>query len=437
MRFLVGLALGAVVVAGLPVEARADDVSTDLDRVVQRLGEEAAYFDPGAIAGISVRRLDTGEESAYQGDRWLKSASSLKMTWVAAAIRESGYDAVEPHMNGIWVLSDNKVGGRVIGLAGGLDPINRLTAGLGMLGTEVVEWTFGSVEYRSSSYPGAHPALNYTSTDDLVTFWRLLYEGWVLSPTETAAVLEWARAARHRGYPSGLLTRLPEDQWDSVAFKMGWLPPGRTEEDEETGEIIEVDDLDTLVGSGVVEVPGGPTYIVAIGSFGGTSWPGKVQWVSYSACRIYETITATGLECDRSGDPSRTRFDRDPPIGGLDRVWGGGEFVSVQGWAMDPDDPIASIRVRFTIDGVPTGSDRASDRTSWGGGPMTVGPGHGFTDVLLSGLDPGDHRVCALAVNDGSGLSTEIGCLTHRVVGSWTPSPTARLPSPRTLRGSD
>jgi hypothetical protein len=165
----------------------------------------------------------------------------------------------------------------------------------------------------------------------------------------------------------------------------------------------------------VVEIPGGPSYVVAIGSFGGSSWPGKVAWVAYAACRIHETVSGEDLECDRSGDPSRTRLDRDAPIGHLARVWGDGEFVSVRGWAVDPDDPLAPIGVRFTIDGHAAGSDLADDRGLGDADRSLVGPGHGFSDVLLAGLPPGPHEVCASAVNDGAGPSTPLGCLTLEV----------------------
>ncbi len=404
-------ALGLLLAVPAPADADVADaaVPTPLQRVVSRLGEEANSFDASAIIGISVVRLDTGEEATFQGDRWLKAASGLKATWMAAAIREAGIEAVEPLAVRVFRQSSNEAGGRVIGLAGGLDAINSFTSGLGMNGTLVVEWTFGG-EWRSSEYPGPHPALNFTTTDDLVAFWRLVYDGWVLSRDDTATFLEWGRMGRLPGYSSGLLTRLPENLWDRVSFKMGWLPPGRTEEDEETGEILEVDALDTFIGSGVVEVPGGPVYAVAIGSFGGTSWPGKVAFVAYAACRIHETITEEDLVCDRPGDPYRIRADTDPPIGGLHSVGGTAWFLQVRGWAVDPDDISGHVLVRFTVDGYWTGSERADERTSWGGDAQLVDAGHGYEDTLLVELAPGSHEVCAVAINDGDGPNTDIGC---------------------------
>lgn len=406
-------ALSLLLVGQAPAGADSSETSppTPLQRVVSRLGEEAPYFDPAGIIGISVVRLDTGEEATFQGDRWLKAASGLKATWIAAAIRRSGIEAVEPLAVPVFGQSSNDAGGRVIGLGGGLDAINSFTSGLGMRETLVVEWNFGG-EWQSSDYPGPHPSLNFTTTDDLAAFWRLVYDGWVLSAADTDTFLEWGRMERLAGYSSGLLTRLPPKVWGGVSYKMGWLPPGRTEEDEDTGEIVEVDALDTLIGSGVVEVPDGPVYALAIGSFGGRSWPGKVAFVAYAACRIHETIIGEDLPCDRPGDPHRVRANTDPPIGGLQAVGGTAGFLEVRGWAVDPDDISGHVLVTFTVDGFRTGSDRANERHSWGGDAFVVDPGHGFGDTLLVELSPGSHQVCAIAINDGDGRDTGIGCLS-------------------------
>ena len=400
------LLLGGSVAAGADT---AQVPPTRLQRVVSRLGEEANSFDRSAIIGISVVRLDTREEATYQGDRWLKAASGLKQTWLAAAIRRAGIEAVEPLAVQVFGRSSNEAGGRVIGLAGGLDAVNSFTSGLGMRGTLVVEWTAGG-EWQAAEYPGPHPALNFTTTDDLAAFWRLVYEGWVFGRDDTSAFLDWGRMERARGYPSGLLTRLPEDVWDRVSFKMGWLPPGRTAVDEESGEVVEVDALDTLIASGVIELPGGEAYVVAIGSFGGDSWRGKVAFVAYAACRIHETITGEDLLCDRPGDPYRVRADTDLPMGGLDSVTGNAWFLEVRGWAADPDDLSHPILVRFTVDGFWTGADRAGDRTSWGGDAYVVDSGHGYRRTLLVELTPGPHEICAVALNDGEGRDTGIGC---------------------------
>jgi hypothetical protein len=406
------LAWGLVValfVGATPAVAAEVEPPTPLQRLVDRLGVEAQYFDRSAIVGISVERLDSGETAAFQGDRWLKAASSLKATWLAAAVIAVGLDAIAPFAAGVFRQSSNEVGGRVIGLAGGLDAINSFTSGLGMNQTLVVEWTFGG-EHRSSIYPGPHPSLNFTTTDDLVTFWRLMSEGQILGRAASDTLLEWGRMERLGGYSSGLLTRLPSGAAEYTSFKMGWLPPGRTEEDDETGEIVPVDALDSIIGSGIVAIPNGPTYAVAIGLFGGTEWPAKVAFVAYASCRIHEEISGENRECDRPGDPGRTRSDTDPPIGELTAAAGNESFVGVRGWAVDADDARGEIVVRFSVDGHRTGAVRANRSVPQAADPFLVGPGHGFERVLLVELAPGPHEICGIAINDGAGPDTPIGC---------------------------
>lgn len=413
---MVLLAILAVLAPGATARA-ADEPSsplTPLQAVVDRLGEEAASFDGGAMWGLAVMDLTTGEVVEYQGDQWIKAASALKVAWMAAAISESGLAAVEPYANAVVVWSNNDTAGRVIELAGGLDRANALTSGLGMNGTLVVEWTFGTYQ-RSRYYPGEHPYLNYTTAHDLMTFWRWLYEGAVLDTTGTDTLLAWSRIPK-AGAHRLLLERLPDGSDDWVSYKMGHLPPGRSYEDDEEGTPVIVEGArDTVLGGGIVEIPGGHTYAIGLGGFGGWSWPGKLAWVSYASCRVYEVISGDDIDCDRSGDPQRTLLDTDPPTGGLVTVSGGPEFVGVRGWAADPDDPFGSILVRFTVDGHWSGITRAAHHHAWGADPAAVRPGHGFETTLLTLLAPGEHEICAHAINDGEGPDTPVGCLTHVV----------------------
>jgi hypothetical protein len=400
-----------VIVVG--AAASAQDTSpqsapTPLEAIVARLGEETSSFDGGALWGVSVMNLDTGERVDFQGDQWIKAASALKPVWMAAAVNEAGIEAVEPLATPVFVWSNNESAGTAMRLAGGIDATNKLSRDLGMNGTLVVEWTFGTNE-RSRLYPGEHPYLNYTTTDDLLTFWRWLYQGAVLDAEGTATMLEWARLPKPAGPSSALIGRLPPDAAEWTSFKMGVLPPGRSYEDDEEGNPILVEGArDTILGGGVVEVPGGPTYVVAIGGFGGASWWGKVRFVEYASCRIYEVMSGDDLMCDSSADPSRTRLDTDPPTGRLLSVGGTSEFISVRGWASDPDDPFDSVLTRFSVNGTWHGITRADGRSPGSAGP--VQDGHGFDTTILALLPPGEHEVCAYAINDGAGADSLIGC---------------------------
>lgn len=401
----------ALVGGQLPADATSlDSVGpTPLEAVVARLGEEAMAFDGGATWGISVMNLDTGETADFQGDQWVKAASVLKVTWVAAALRNAGVEAVEPYATQVFVYSNNDVSGRVLEVAGGLDNANALTRGLGMNETLVVEWTFGT-DMRSKDYPGAHPTLNYTSANDLVTFWRWLYQGAVLGVEETEALLAWSNLPRS-GAHAAFVSRLPPEAVEHAFYKTGHLPPGRTYEDDDGVEVPPPEGArDAILGAGVIEVPGGPTYVVSVVSMGGWSWPGKVAFIGYASCRIYEVVSGDPVGCDRPGDPARVVLDTDSPSGRLALVAGGSEFVTVRGWASDPDDPEGTVLVRFMVDGFWSGITRAAERHSWGSDPRVVLSGHGFETTLLTLLPPGPHEICATAINDGSGSDTPIGC---------------------------
>lgn len=413
-RLRVGIVVGALVLGVLP--AAADEPAdatppTPLSAVVARLGEEASAFDGTALFGISVVNLDTGERAEYEGDQWIKMASSLKVAWLAAAIRESGLEAVEPYGEPVMVYSVNESAGRAIDLAGGPDVINAMTQGLGMNGTLLIEWTTGTW-WRSKYYPGEHPWLNYTTANDLVAFWQWLYAGQVLPPEETEVLLDWGRIPKVNSLAT-LMARLPDEVEPYFSYKMGVLPPGRSKLDPEGNE-VPVMERDTMLGAGVIDIPGGPTYVFSVATMGGYSWWGKVKFVEYATCRIYEVLANETIGCDRSVDPDRTRLDTDSPVGGLTAVGGTGEFVTVHGWAADPDELFDPILTRFTIDGAWSRTARADQRHSWGGETRVL-PGHGFDTVLLAGLEPGDHEVCAWAINDGAGPDTMVGCLTLAV----------------------
>lgn len=397
-------AVAIVLITTAPVRAAGPvqgSEPTALQRLVDRLGVESPSWDWGATFSIAVVDLTTGERAAFQGDHWMKAASSLKMTWMAAAIREVGLAAVEPKALAVMVNSSNDASGPVMMLAGGIDAVNAFTRGIGMNGTLVVEWTFGTNE-RSRFWPGEHPNLNYTTMRDLTTFWRLLYEGWLLTPEETDALLAWGRIPKPGGAHNALLSRLPDGAVDWVSYKTGILQPGRVYDDDPNGNPRPNEGTDVAIASGVVEIPGGHVYSIAIGSVGGEGWNGKLGFVGYASCRIYEEISGERIGCDRSGDPARSRLDSDPPTGAFDRVRGGAEFLTVSGWAADPDDWQRPILVRFSVDG------------RWHGITRT-GPDGRFTTGLLALLGPGDHEVCAHAINDGDGPDTSIGCRTLTV----------------------
>lgn len=99
------------------------------------------------------------------------------------------------------------------------------------------------------------------------------------------------------------------------------------------------------------------------------------------------------------------------PAGALESVVSTGPgTLRVTGWAADADTT-AAISVRLTVDGEDAGVHPANaareDRRN----------GYGF-DVTLTGLDPGEHTVCATALNVGGGSDLALGCMEAAVAAT-------------------
>jgi hypothetical protein len=105
------------------------------------------------------------------------------------------------------------------------------------------------------------------------------------------------------------------------------------------------------------------------------------------------------------------------PFGALDGVAADRTGVRVNGWAVDPDTA-APIPVHVYVDGagVPLVADR--DRPDVASVYPSFGPAHGYDTRI--GAAAGRHRVCAYAINVGSGGNALLAC-TDVVVPSSSP----------------
>ena len=101
-----------------------------------------------------------------------------------------------------------------------------------------------------------------------------------------------------------------------------------------------------------------------------------------------------------------------PPFGSLDVVTAGAGSVRVQGWSIDPDTA-APVSVHVYVDGAVLATVAEVDRPDVGAAFPAYGAAHGY-DVTL-GATPGNHRVCAYAIDTGAGANTELGCRTVSV----------------------
>ena len=408
------LALAAVSAGGGTGAAVASLPATEtlLDRVVARLGEQAPAFDNRGLLAITVIRFDVPEWASYRGGEQFKSASVVKAIWVAAALDHAGVEAAAPIAAASLYGSSNDAAGRAMDIAGGIDAVNEYAHNLGLAETTAYEWLFGR-QRRSVDFPGPVRGLNLTTTDDLAGFWAAVGYGFALGPEEGAALLEWTRGPKDSGEGSRLIARLPAEVGENASFKMGWLPVGREYQlqDDETGwggeppgTVVTFDRNAIDAGAGIVTTPDGASYAIAVASYDGRQWAFMTGWVEYVSCVVYSVVAEDPIDCVRSWDPRPIRERQAVPGGELEAARTRTGFVTVSGWAADPDAWWQPTLVAITLDGVVVARTRA---TPTSGRDLFAPP---FSrDILFEG---GEHEICAIALNDGNGDDTAIGCRT-------------------------
>jgi len=426
-------ALAAPSSAGDPSAAVISEAANVEDDVLQitldRLVAEAPDFgsfvrcegivnpcDVGTYAQISVIRLDTGEHAEVNGETAQVSLSSVKVQWVTMAVDELGIDAIEPYVQDIFARSDDVKAGQVIDLLGdppsdGIDFVNAATAAWGLGDT----WVRGWYHPRVASTPppegmGVWGTNNYTTPDDLAAFWVLLSRGELLGPEETAQVLEWAALPRPHEANELITNRLPAAIAAGVAHKTGWSDAGRNRR----------------IDGGLVITPDGVEYAIVVSFRAGSLEAfhgGAADWARYASCEIYNVIAGTGHTCTRTGDPYRIVNHTTAPIGALNTATAERDRVQVGGWALDRDAGAGPIDVRITVDGATVGTITADRLKTAVHDRRGMGSYHGFKAALDVNLSPGDHRVCAVAINDSAlGSNRSIGCKTVVVPEDWPPA---------------
>jgi len=110
------------------------------------------------------------------------------------------------------------------------------------------------------------------------------------------------------------------------------------------------------------------------------------------------------------------RISNDDPVGGVSSWSLHGRYLTVTGWAIDPNSLNSSLRILFLVNGA-----RAAvvDSTVYRGdinAHFHATGNHGFSVELP--LKDGTNTVCALAGNVGAGSSSELGCRTVPLTGS-------------------
>jgi hypothetical protein len=104
------------------------------------------------------------------------------------------------------------------------------------------------------------------------------------------------------------------------------------------------------------------------------------------------------------------------PFGTLDAATAGPGTVTVAGWAIDPDTP-APILVHVYVDDTAVAATAVLPRPDVAAAFPGYGEAHGFAATVAGGA-PGPHRVCAYAINTGTGTANALlGCRTATVPG--------------------
>jgi hypothetical protein len=127
------------------------------------------------------------------------------------------------------------------------------------------------------------------------------------------------------------------------------------------------------------------------------------------SCSAYGNRNFWRLYSDWFGSPTENA----KPIGSLDAVTGGGEVVSVRGWAIDTTTT-ASTTVNVSVDSKTTKITANTARSDVGRAHPGFGNAHGFASDVVA--EPGSHKVCATAISVDGARSTSLGCKTVTVV---------------------
>ncbi|MCW2576468.1 MAG: hypothetical protein JWR66_2498 [Modestobacter sp.] len=143
----------------------------------------------------------------------------------------------------------------------------------------------------------------------------------------------------------------------------------------------------------------------------GWYWSGPVGAGRHQVC-VYAINVGPGTTNPPLGCRSVTVTDPATrnPVGNLDGAALSGGVLSVAGWAFDPDAVGALVHVY--VDGVYTGGVATNvARPDVARAFPSAGPTTGF--LFSAPMAPGQHQVCAYAINAGPGTSNPpIGCTT-------------------------
>jgi beta-lactamase class A len=255
---------------------------SSLQTVVASLGAKCGIASPGTTCGISVRDLTTGESAHYRGNAFYVSASSAKAIWVAAALYDTSIAAVLPHADPIFRNSDNSESGLVIDLLSSPARVNTfMWQDIGVPDSGFCSWSFDKPR-NATNCPSTAGGDNFFTADDMAMFMTALWDRSLLGDPKSATELDWMTLSPRTGYGGWMGTQLPAAARPKIHHKAGWLPPDVVPGYSNSNDI------------GVVEVPGGHAYAVALlmnGAGNITAYDTKqLPLLEQASCVVYHAI---------------------------------------------------------------------------------------------------------------------------------------------------
>ncbi len=260
----------------------AEPALSDLESLVYQRTIELGRASPGVTVSVTVSHA--GQVVSVADTVPFDPASSAKLYWLAAAVAGAGADAVAPFAEAIFASSDNQAASQVIDLVG-VDAINDFTASAGMDGTYLSLWIDGGIR-RAGAEAAEREFRNTSTTADAVVFLDRLAGHELIDLADSAQVMAWMTFAPDRlddptDWGAVLTDRLPPDVAALTMHKAGWLPPGCC---------VALDS--SLSAVGLVPLPDGSRFAIAVATVDGDDFEGQASWISQLTADVY-TLLAT------------------------------------------------------------------------------------------------------------------------------------------------
>jgi murein DD-endopeptidase MepM/ murein hydrolase activator NlpD len=299
--------------------------------------------------------------------------------------------------------------------------------------TDYVRYAWSPTVYAQTYWPGGVSARQWD---------RLTTAQWRAAGSPTARVMVgWIKGTTYyRWGTSGEIIAKAPDGVRHVMTPQEWKVTGnRPVENRSNQGFRKLSWAPDVVR--YTDIAGGIGHPVTAAGWAGEGSP-TPQVVSSAPRELFRrtandpTIWYSGLTIDRPisnaewiaagrPDPTVTKpvkataISATSPTGVVDQLAVAGGTTSVRGWAFDPDttDPIL---VDIYVDGAWAATATAERlRTDVSAAYPKAGAAHGFTADIAT--TPGDHNICAYAINTGPGVHVKLSCSNEPVAVAGFP----------------